>query len=155
MLLVCDLVYVSSILVAFFFSAWAIIFGTKKAYDEGIPCVHTFYIKKKNAFLRSSIIWLSVYYWFYLCSVLGTVLIVYIDRFHEEDDNHIFVYSVLSLFFLMSELIINPRKVANGYRKAYMKMDYALNSTRNNDDVSDDLAKVLHKCEMIIKKVHQ
>lgn len=35
-----------------------------------------------------------------------------------------------------------------------MKMDYALNAKRNNDDVSDDLAKVLHKCEMIIKKVH-
>lgn len=140
---------------AFFFSAWAMIFGTKKTYDEGIPSAHAFYIKKKNAFLRSSIIWLSVYYWLYLCSVLGTVLIVYIDRFHEEDDNHIFVYSVLSLFFLMSELIINPRKVANGYRKAYMKMDLALNTKRNTDDISDDLAKELHKCEKTIRKVHQ
>lgn len=156
MLLVCDLVYIGSVLVAVFFSAWAMLFGTKKSYDKDILCAHSFYVKKKNAFLRSSIIWLSIYYWLYLCSVLGTVLIVYIDRFHEEDNIHIFVYSVLSLFFLMSELIINPQKVANGYRKAYMKMDYALNTKRNRaDDISVDLAKELNKCEKIIKKVHK
>lgn len=155
-MLVCDLIYICSILVAFFFSLWAIVFGTKKEYDKGIPCAYSFYVIKKNAFLRSSIIWLSVYYWLYLCSVLGTVLIVYIDRFHEEDNIHIFVYSVLSLFFLMSELIINPKKVANGYRKAYMKMDYALNVKRNRaDDTSVDLDKELNKCEKIIKKVHK
>lgn len=61
---------------------------------------------------------------------------------------------MLSFFLIVAELVLQPRKIANGYRKAYTIMDAGLNKygKRNKET---GIVKCLDKAEKIIRSVHK
>lgn len=153
-MMVCDWIFISTILIASVFCAWAMIFGAKKAYNIGFSEKFRFFIIKRNAFLRSSIVWLAIYYWLHLGSILATITVIYLSVYNSANTKRIFVYSVISLFFIFAELVLQPKTVSLGYRKAYILIDTALNTYNDGDEETKRMADKLKECEEIIKSVH-
>lgn len=127
----------------------------KKEYDLGFPDDFRFYIVKRNAYLRSSIIWMSMYYWLYLVSILSTIIVIYLSSLRMLYGK-IFFYSVVSLFFIFAELVLQPKKISYGYRKAFMIIDKELNMCKSEKLIcAKCMAQCLAECEKVLCKVHK
>lgn len=115
-------------------------------------------IKRKEAFekrkiwIRSSIIWLSIYYWLILNSILTTLLVLYISCYENMGVNEmqarVFFYSVISLFSSICPYVVNLQEISKAYRKAYRVLDKAL-------VLNENLAEALVEGEKIIYSAHK
>lgn len=108
-------------------------------------------IKKRNIWIRTSIIWHSLYYWSTLNSILSTLIVLYISCYGNMQDNgmriRVFVYSALSLFSSICPFVVNLGNVARAYRTAYNLVDKALSMDGN-------LGEAVSKGEDIITSAH-
>lgn len=109
-------------------------------------------IKKRNIWIRTSVIWLALYYWLVLNSVLTTLIVLYISCYRdmtlESMQIRVFMYSALSLFSAICPYIVNMLDVSKAYRSAFRGLDNAIN-------LKGDLAKAICEGEEMIAKVHK
>lgn len=104
-------------------------------------------ISKRNNWIRTSVIWISLYYWLVLNSILTTLIVLYISCYEDMGLDsmkmRVFTYSAISLFSSVCPYVMNIQGVAKAYRKAFMGLDYAIMT-------NSDLAEAIKTGEGII-----
>lgn len=101
---------------------------------ENKEYLHPFLYLRKN-WLNSSIAYLIAYHWATAISILCNILVVYLGISGVEGrEIRIILYSSLGLFFAFLVLCINPKKMAYGYRKAFMEINKAIRVTSSTDE---------------------
>ena len=115
-------------------------------YDEQM----NFCIKKRNLYLRTSIIWQTVYYLVTLVSLLTSIIVIYLCTFKEAEELRIFIYSVISLFATVVDFVMKPKDVAVGHRKSFNLLDREIATQQNKNTT---LTETVYKCEEIIESV--
>ena len=109
-------------------------------------------VSKRNIWIRSSVIWMSLYYWLVLNSILTTLIVLYISCYEDMGDTgmriRVFAYSAISLFSSICPYIVNMLDVSKAYRAAFRVVD--------NIILSDgDLREAIRKGEEIIDGAHK
>ncbi len=109
-------------------------------------------IIRRNIWLKTSIIWMCLYYWLVLNSILTTLIVLYVSCY--EDMNlrdmkvRVFAYSAISLFSSICPYIVNMLNVSLAYRSAYRLIDDAILSNEN-------IVKMMQEGENIIADAHR
>ncbi len=87
-------------------------------------------IKKRNNWLKATIISIGFYYWCILCSIFSTLLVLHIgcygDMQSSGDKIKLVLLSVVSLFTNVCPYIIDLKKMSKAYRKAFCIIDDAI-----------------------------
>lgn len=150
-----DYIFIAFFALAFLFILLVLLITGRKMKGQKLTEQVNFYIEKRNIFLWVSIIWRSVDYLLSTASFLATIIVIYITAFMGGDSKHIFIYSVISLLLLIINLTIQPRELAHGYRKAYIRIDCALNRYLDGPTDHDPLGDTMDKCEKILLDLHR
>ena len=94
-----------------------------------------FAVVKRNTWIRASIIWISLYYWLVLNTILTTLIVLYISCYENMEEPgmkiRIFAYSAISLFSSVCPYIVNMLDVSKAYRRAFRILDNAILSGNN------------------------
>lgn len=161
-MIACDYIFVCTIPITILIIILIVWVSIRNKYESYITNRYKTFVWKSKLFLGVSIIWLPVYYWLYIASVLCTIIVIYVSAYRNNDTTRIFIYSILSLFLMLLELVIQPRNAAIGYRQAYMSIDSFLNLTtiqkESETEEKEDLEKIvetLNNCEIVIENVHR
>lgn len=125
-----------------------------------------FYIKVMNKYIRSSIWFLGFFYWLTLYSIWATIIVIYLSSYSMAEPystQRIFLYSVISLFCTIVNLVINPRDISTTFRASFIMFDKVVIDARDkyeNDpewgktkDRYASLYEIDHKTEMMLKCV--
>ncbi len=87
-------------------------------------------IKKRNNWLKGSIISIGFYYWCILCSIFSTLLVLHIGCFGDleqtDDKITLVILSIVSIFTNVCPYIIDLKKMSKAYRKAFCIIDDAI-----------------------------
>lgn len=114
--------------------------------------IHKIAYIRKNAWLKSNLIWMTIHYWIIAASFLATLIVIYITV-DNLNKNSIVFYSVVSLFSSIMSYILSPMTIAKGYRLAYQEIDKAIFQYENSKDKNTEiLSFALMKGEEYIKK---
>lgn len=117
--------------------------------SEGI--YKTAYIRK-NAWLKSNLIWITINYWIIAASFLATLIVIYV-AVNDINKNKIVFYSIVSLFASIMSYILNPLAIAKGYRLAYQEIDKAILEFENTGSTNKEfLSFALIKGEEYVKQ---
>ena len=106
-----------------------------------------FCVKKRNMFLKSSIVWYVTYYSMTLSSLLSTIIVIYLCDFSSPDMERTFFYSVISLFATIINFVLSPKEKAVVNRQCFNLLDRAI--AQNCDD-EKSLMDAVFKCEDMI-----
>lgn len=104
---------------------------------------------RRKKWIRSSIVWLAIYYFIVLSSFLSTSIVIYISTI-DEGKEKLLLYSIVSFFSSIITYIVNPHKASLAYREAYMLLDSAL--LKNKDE---DIQKSIKDGERLIYEGHK
>lgn len=111
----------------------------------------TAYIRK-NVWLKSNLIWMTIHYWVIAASFLATLIVIYITVDNLNESGIVF-YSVVSLFTSIMSYILSPITIAKGYKLAYQKIDKAIFLFENSSNQDKEiLSSALIEGEELIKK---
>lgn len=146
-----------------------LIVETIMALAIGIICSHAYnYIpgsetdplrgevaKNKAIWLHANFSWKTISIWMTVTSLYCTCATIYISgsslNLNEAwAQDHIIIYSVLSLVFSLGMYVLRPSNRATGYRKAYLIATKAL--VDDNSSNQQNLKEALIKGEEIIAK---
>ncbi len=119
----------------------SIISGRRKSTETDGKKDNKSIVLKRNMLLKSSIVWLSIYYWIVLTSILATIYVIYITSFTSNAglmQVKVFVYSCFSLFASVSLFVIDPKRNSEKYRAAFMVLDKCLNRLDYDTCLNDD-----------------
>lgn len=148
---VSDLFFIAGIILLFTLCSLVLVICERYPMQED-DTIKNSAIKRRNIWLRSSIIWLCVYYWLILNSILTTVVVLYISCYENmelpEMQVRIFFYSVISLFSSICPYIVNLQEVSKAYRRAYRILDEAL-------VLNKDFTNAIIDGEKIIETFHK
>lgn len=114
--------------------------------------------RRKNIWLCFSNIWQIIYYWSHSASLFTTLIIVYITLYNsnmiepEEQLQRIVLYSLISTALGFMDIYIAPKKIVQGYRKAYECIDKGITKSIFKKNI-DILTKARLKGEKIIGKL--
>lgn len=151
---VCDYIFLASIILLFIIVICVFLVAGKMSIENSNELV-SLAVKKRNVYLRSSIIWLSIFYWLTLSSILSTIIVIYLCAYEKDDSIRIFLYSVLSLFSIIIDFVLSPRVNSIGYRKAFRYIDNILLKTISVDTDSNEIINSINQCEDIIANIHK
>lgn len=98
---------------------------------------------------RSFITWMALGYFLKIASVYSTIVIIYIAG-TTSDINAIILYSILSLLFVIFDLLLNPLKTSSGFRIAYTKIKTTVYKYNSNQIDYRILLLCFNDCEDII-----
>ncbi len=120
-----------------------------------------YYIRVKNKYMHSSIIFLGIFYWLTLLSLLSTIIVIYLSSFdHSNNTNRIFLYSVISLLCTVINFVINLRDISLAYRQCANIIQEAVLKARDIHDHDEqnrckyqDLYNADNETESILKGV--
>ena len=147
-----DIIFLLGIGVLVLFCAGTLVLCTNKSILQDTGKIEKAILKRRNIWLKSSIIWLSLYYWVVLNSILTTLFVIYIscyeDMTKDEMRVRIFFYSSVSLFLAICPYIVNMMDVSKAYRKAYCLLDDAINSQGN-------IINAMKEGECLIAEAHK
>ena len=87
-------------------------------------------IKKRNSWLKSSIISIGFYYWCILCSIFSTLLVLHIGCYGDMQESYdkirLVLLSVVSIFTNVCPYMIDLKKMSKAYRKAFCIIEEAI-----------------------------
>ena len=99
----------------------------KKKYNLNDDKIFQKAFRKCNLWLTVSTFWMISEYIFTILPFEATVIVVYLDALDEPSEHGIIAYSIISLAFIGFAFAINPKYQMRCYRRAYVKLDNALN----------------------------
>lgn len=99
-------------------------------------------IKKRNNWLKGSIICIGFYYWCILCSIFSTLLVLHIGCYGNMQDDadkiKLVLLSIVSIFTNVCPYIVDLKKMSKAYRKAFCVIDEAI---LKDKELSDAITK--------------
>ena len=127
---VCDWLFVAGVIILILFNFIALIWCRKYPIEKNCDEKRRYAIKKRNALIGISIVWISIYYWMILNSILTTLIVLYLSCYenmgNEVIRDRVFLYSAVSLFSSVCPYVVNMQEKADEYREAYRKIERAL-----------------------------
>lgn len=116
-------------------------------------------IKKRNFYIRQSVFWMMLNYAISILSISANIIVLYICAYGRElKEEHILIYTIISLCLTVFLLSVNPQSYYRRFRKAFRVIDNAINEIENDlscKSNSDCVCKD-NKCEdAIIAKVNE
>lgn len=95
-------------------------------------------IKKRNNWLKSSIISIGFYYWCILCSIFSTLIVLHIGCYgnmqNPDDKIKLVLLSIVSIFTNVCPYIIDLKKMSKAYRKAFCIIEEAILKDKGLED---------------------
>ena len=99
----------------------------KKKYNLNDDKLFQKAFRKCNLWLTVSSFWMIAEFIFTIIPFEATVIVVYLDAFEKTSEYGIMAYSIISLAFIVFAFAIKPQYQMRCYRRAYVKLDNALN----------------------------
>lgn len=107
----------------------------KKMEKDINDYIFTKALSLRNTWLKSAISWMLTEYLFVIVPFEASIIVIHLSSSNAEQySNVILFYSIISLIFIVIGFEINPKKHTRCYRKAFEKVDSAINDFIVNYD---------------------
>lgn len=109
-------------------------------------------IKKRNNWLKGSIICIVFYYWCILCSIFSTLLVLHIGCYGNldspTDKTMVVLLSIVSIFTNVCPYIVDLKKMSKAYRKAFCIIDEAI---LKDEDLADAITQGENEITIVVE----
>lgn len=94
----------------------------------------------------------AAHYFFVMCSIISAIIVIFVDQDLQNtlsilEDKAVVFYTCMSIFFTILDILINPLKMAQGYRTGFEKLSIAILRYVCGVISKDRLIEILEECE--------